>query len=166
MGGIYYQRKGAGASKLGSKTDVHQQVAVPQQVTQSPACRAGAPTEGGSALETSRSPAKSADKVSFLSAAPVTLLCSRTWSWSCLTLSCFQLGLVLGRERAEPPGLEEPMGLAECVGGWVGGGGDAAGAGNQARLGTDPATHQAQLTSPSSKPPSLTFLPGRALLHF
>lgn len=39
---------------------------------------------------------KLTDKVSFLSAARVTLLRPRTWSWSCLALCCFQLGLVLG----------------------------------------------------------------------
>lgn len=120
---------------------------------QRPACRAGAPTEGGSVRNKRTSSVKLTDKVSFLSAAQVTLPRPRTWSWSCLALCCFQLGLVGpgSRERAEPAGLEEPIGLAECGGGKAGYGV----AENRSWLSSTP------ITSPFSKLPYLTFLPGR-----
>lgn len=124
------------------KTDVHQQVARPRQVREDRDLPAGLGADRGRVSETRRtSSVKLTDKVSFLSAARVTLPRPRTWSWSCLALCCFQLGLVGpgSRERAEPAGLEEPIGLAECGGGRLG----------MEWLKTDPGFHQ---------PRSLSFL--------
>ena len=156
VGGVCYQRKGVRQASWGPDR-------CPSAGSQAPAsdaetCLQGWGTDRGrKCLGNKRARSvKLTDKVSFLSAAAVTLPRPRTWRWSCLALCCFQLGLVLGAESGlSLQGWKNRSAWLNVFVGWVGGGGGVE------WLKTDPGTHQAPLTSPSSRLPSLTFLPGR-----